>query len=121
MSDQVNLGDQVVKLVAPQDIALLSDVYLANEDNTLRAFAAALGACWLNGGSPNRPRTTYAQCKYNPQRYGGEVLKELVARGVSVDQIAQAGQQAFMVVTRAFIDIHETFEAAKEVDTTNPT
>lgn len=87
----VEVGDHTVRLGLPRSYAMRFEIRVAANDNALRAAAAALGACWLAGGSPNAPRLKYS---YQPLKFGGDVLDDLVGRGVSELDIIRAGQVA---------------------------
>jgi len=96
----VKVGAHNVRLGSPPSMALRFDVLNAVGTNEGRANAAALGLCWESGGTSGAP-AKWAQYGYNTLAYGGAVLDELVKRGVSIGEIANAGYAAFLHLTAA--------------------
>ena len=86
----------------------------AAEENPMRGMAAAVGACWSSGG---RPKARLAGCRHNVMVYGGQVLDELLARGVDLPSFADAGRQALILLAgslpvAADVDAAEGFSEA---------
>jgi hypothetical protein len=90
------IGEHQVTLSIPKSFAIRHELVAAINDHPVRACAACLAACWQG---PGRPKDTYAQCKYDPLRYGAAVIDELVARkGVTMAQVMKAGMAAFKLL-----------------------
>jgi hypothetical protein len=76
---EVKLGKFVVKLQKPTSFMSAREVTIAVGVSALRGLGAALGVCW--SGKPLK--ATLAGCKYDTLAYGGAVVDELVALGVT--------------------------------------
>lgn len=102
------LGGEKITLARPRSYAARYDVLVASGQNQSRALVAALGLCWVG---PTRPRARYERT-HNPLTYGGEVLDELVERGLRRGDILAAAVQAWPLATEGLADA----EAVKEVE-----
>jgi len=105
---EITVGTESVRLVLPTSFALLSDVVAASQRNQSRAFAAALGLCWSGKGSPRARLHAYS---YDVMAYGGAVLDELHARGVSYAEQLAAGAVAWSLCADAILTEREVVEA----------
>jgi hypothetical protein len=73
------------------------EVTIAVGVSALRGLGAALGVCWAS-----KPlKATLAGCKYDTLAYGGAVVDELVALGVTEAEIYTAGKEALDLVIEA--------------------
>lgn len=104
----VHLAGKPVRLAIPPSYSLAQDIVLAAATNPLRAFAAALGACWTG---PGRPKATYQGCGYSAHAFGGQVRDELVGRGVPSNDITAAGSEAFTLLAEVIIPADEVDQA----------
>ena len=92
--------ERKLQLQAPKSFALAHDVAGAVSSNWRRAFAAALGACWMG---PGRPKASYAGCDYSVGAYGGKVIDELVEQGYNLSEVLAAGAEAFSLLTAGLL------------------
>lgn len=93
----VKVGAREVVITLPKSLSVRFDVAAFYSQNATRACAAALGLCW---GGMGRPKSKY-ESSYNVGTFGGEVFDELVQRGVSPAEIAQAGTWCFVAICRS--------------------
>lgn len=93
------LGSERIPLRPPKSLASCYDIVLSAQTNPQRAFAASLGMCWVG---PGKPRAKYER-SFSPLQYGGEVLDELLSRGISIGDIQTAGILAFGLVSKAIV------------------
>tara|TARA_R110002110_G_scaffold139105_2_gene325548 strand:- start:1618 stop:1986 length:369 start_codon:yes stop_codon:yes gene_type:complete len=100
----VEIGEREVTLSAPASLTVRHEIASCAGSNWRRSFGAALGACWRGVG---RPKTKYAGCDYNPLKYGGEVIDELVARGEPMQDVLKAGGIAFGLISSELISESE--------------
>jgi len=112
----VTLGGEEIPLRLPPSPALRLDIYYAGSTNLDRAGCAALGASWHGEAAL---RAKYARCRHKPLDYGGQVLDELLARGLPYREILAAGGAAYIalaVSVRPFLDdiTAEEVEAAED-------
>lgn len=91
----VKVGTQEVLFGRPRSITIVLDVIRASTQNEMRGAAACLGIAWECGGSPDQP-AKWSQAKCDPLAFGGMVIDTLMARGVELVDIMQAGEQAFL-------------------------
>lgn len=98
----VTIGKRQGKLVLPPSFSLREDLAFAGIENPRRAFAAALGVCWK--GSP-RIHLHISDSNWNVLEYGGKVIDYLLEKGVSREQIRDAGGAAYILVRDSVIDI----------------
>ena len=115
--DTVNLGGAEVRLGLPKSYSVCFDVVVAAGQNTLRAFCAALGLCWQGKG---RPRARYDASGYNALAYGGQVLDELVARGLTPGEVHAAGAIAFNLMAEQIITEDEVADAEGNSEAPEP-
>lgn len=101
----VKVGSREVVLTLPKSMSVRYDVAAYYNVNSTRALAAALGLCW---GALGKPKAKYED-SYSVGAYGGAVFDELLARGVSAQEIALAGSWAYVLIARSL-------PQAKEVD-----
>ena len=94
---EVKLGKFVVTLKKPSSFMSAREVTIAVGVSALRGLGAALGVCW--SGKPLK--ATLAGCKYDTLAYGGAVVDELVALGVTEAEIYTAGKEALDLVIEA--------------------
>ena len=113
----VQVDGQPVRLTIPRSYSVAQDVVLAASTNPLRAFAAALGACWTGHG---RPKVTYQAAGYSALDYGGQVRDELVARGVSSADVTAAGVEAFNLLADQIIPAAEVDAAEGNSEAPEP-
>ena len=92
----------------PRSFTLRQDLILGSASNPRRAAAAALGICWAG---PNRPSASYQRSNWDPMAYGGEVLDELVERGVEWDAAYHAGMVCLSVLLREHVGEPEVADA----------
>lgn len=109
MSETVKIGEREVSLSAPASLTIRHEIVSAAGDNWRRSFGAALGACWRGLG---RPKIKYARCDYNPLKYGGEVIDELLDRGENISEIITAGGVAFNLLAADLIGEKEVAEVS---------
>jgi len=114
--ETVTFGGEEIRLVVPAAISLRQDLYLAAADNTRRASAAALGACWRGKGG--RPRANLKRAKFDVLAYGGLVIDELVGRGHTLVEILEAGGVAWALVEASIGDTLGLQASAEEVEAT---
>ena len=88
------LGNGQVPLRPPQSLAQCYDLLIAAQTSPLRANAAALGLCWVG---PGRPKAKF-EATYSALAYGGQVLDELLARGLTAAEVTTAGVIAYGLV-----------------------
>lgn len=93
----VKVGDRQVQLSPPASMASRYDLLLAYSKSPTRAAHAALGLCWTGPGRPKAP-ASYDVCEY-----GGRVMDELCARGVSPVLSMAAAIAAFNVAIEGLI------------------
>ena len=74
----------------------------------VRGAAAALAMCWRG---PKRPRTSYAQCSYNPLVFGQRVFDELTDRGVPLVELMQAAGAALELLAGGLVTEAEVTDA----------
>lgn len=106
---KVQLGKLEVELEMPASYSIRYEVFLASAQSQVRAWAAALGLCW-KGKSGLRARYEHS---YNPLVYGGQVMDELVARGMAPAEVAAAGVIAHNLLSREFMPEKEVAEAER--------
>ena len=106
----IQLGGEEVTLAIPASYALRCDMWMLSAENRQRGLAGALGAAWK---MPHRPKVSYAQCRYNPALYGGAVLDELIARGLSLTDIMSAGSKALALISVGLVT-EEEVKAAED-------
>lgn len=93
----IKLGKFNVTLKKPSSFMAAREVTIAVGVSALRGLGAALGVCWAS-----KPlKTTLAGCKYDSLAYGGAVVDELVALGVTEAEIYTAGKHALDLVIEA--------------------
>lgn len=114
MSDEqvratVKLGGEDVTLERPDDVMLRMEIWELGGASMGRARAAALGICWRG---LSRPEASLRQCRYDLGLYAGQVLAELVKRGIPKLQILKAGAVAYGLVVRDLLTADD-IEAAK--------
>jgi len=83
----------------PASYAERTDIVSADLPSFQRQLAAALGSCWpagLKWPGPRRP--SFARAKYDVARFGGDVLDQLVALGVSPTEISAAATACFNAI-----------------------
>ncbi len=87
------------------------DLASAMNENTNRAFAAALGLAWVGA---KRPKATLERCRYNVLAYGGHVINELVKRGLTAVEVVTLGAAVFSqcVTLDGIVSDREVKEAA---------
>lgn len=94
---EVKLGKHKVMLKKPASFMAAREVTIAVGVSALRGLGAALGVCWAS-----KPlKATLAGCKYDTLAYGGAVVDELVALGVTEAEIYTAGKDALDLVIEA--------------------
>lgn len=103
----VQVGKQTVQLLLPPSFALRYEIGLAGSTNWQRAIFAALGVCW---SGPGAPKVKYAG-SYDPLVYGGEVLDELVARGLRPKDAWDAAATAYRFLTDSVVGEAEVADA----------
>ena len=107
----VQVGSQAVTIGRPPSVAVAVDVVQALAKNEMRGLAAALGVCWEAGGSRAAP-AAYKQCGYDALLYGGRVIDQLSARGVSLAEWMEAAQVAALELM-ALVPQQKEIEAAE--------
>ena len=93
----------------PRSFTLRQDLILGSASNPRRAAAAALGLCWAG---PGRPAASYQRANWDPMAYGGQVLDELVERGIPWDEVYHIGMVCLSQVVEAHVGEPEVAEAA---------
>jgi hypothetical protein len=93
----VQIGDRKVPLTVPASMASRYDVLISYTKSPTRAAHAALGLCWTG---PGRPK---AAASYDVCEYGGRVMDELCARGVSPVQSMAAAIVAFNLAIEGLV------------------
>lgn len=116
----VTVGKHKVTLVRPASFSACYDLLVAANTSRPRALAAALGMCWQGLG---RPKARF-ETTLNVLAYGGQVMDELVGRGVSVEELFAAGAVAYNLAAAATVTEPEIAEvegnsAAPEDDSTS--
>lgn len=96
-----------VRLAVPPSFSIRHEMMAAAADHPVRAAAAALAACWQGNG---RPKVSYASCKYDPLRFGGAVIDELVGRGATMVQVMTAGMAALQLLAPTVVTDREVKE-----------
>ena len=91
------LGKHTFTLSPPASMAQRFSIVTAASTNQLYAVSAALGACWRGAG---RPTSRIGSFSHDFHKYGQAVFDELCGRGLSVDEIADAAGDAFMLCVR---------------------
>ena len=102
--ETITLGGATWKPEPPRDFALSNDIVLLAQHSLYRAFGAALAATWRAG---HRPKASFRACKYDAGMFGGQVLNELVGRGIPMEEIIVAGAVAYEAVASVFVDATE--------------
>jgi len=100
----VTVGDREIPLRIPTSYAVRYDLLVGFAVNPTRAWAAALGLCWTG---PGRPGGRYG---HNVAIYGGNVIDELVGRGIKLVQLQAAGLAAFDFATDDLVQVDEVAE-----------
>lgn len=103
----VKVGQREVTIALPKSLSVRYDVASFYSSNPTRACAAALGLCW---GGLGRPKAKY-ESSYSVGQYGGEVLDELLSRGVPLHEIVAAGSVAFITICRSLPQAGEVDKA----------
>ena len=94
---EVSLGKHSVTLKKPVSFMSAREVTVAIGVSALRGLGAALGVCWAS-----KPlKASLVGCKYDMLAYGGAVVDELVAAGVTEAEIYTAGKHALDLVIEA--------------------
>lgn len=109
--EKVNVGGKDVGLTLPKSFALRNEIAVAGITNWQRAVVAALGVCWTG---PGKPKAKY-ESTYSPMEYGGEVIDELVERGLDPADLWEPAAKAYYLVTSSLLAESEV--ADKEVFT----
>lgn len=104
MNKTVEIGAREISLSPPSSLTIRHEIVASAADNWKRSFGAALGSCWRGLG---RPKVKYARCDYNPLKYGGEVIDELIERGEDITEIITAGGIAFQMLADGLISEKE--------------
>jgi len=112
----VTLGRFTVTLKKPSSFMSAREVTIAVGVSALRGLGAALGVCW--SGKPLK--ATLAGCKYDMLAYGGAVVDELVALGVSEGEIYEGGKHALDLVISAIPREEEVAATAGFTEGTEP-
>lgn len=105
----MTIGGRQVALVAPNDPAVVQDMYVALIGGVApaRLMYAALGLCWTAGGTLGWPKVTLAKCRYDIHAYGGAVYNEFRGRDgwteALAQQMAEAAREAAKLIDRAYI------------------
>jgi len=101
-----------VKLAPISSFAVQADLVPAMDfeapGRIFRVGAAAVGLAWRG---PGKPKAKYDS---DPVSYGGAVLDDLVARGIPLDQIVQAGTLLLMLAAADFTKTASVLSKAKE-------
>jgi hypothetical protein len=113
---EVTLGKHKVTLKKPASFMSAREVTIAVGVSALRGLGAALGVCW--SGKPLK--ATLAGCKYDMLAYGGSVVDELVALGVSEGEIYEGGKHALDLVISAIPREEEVAATAGFTEGTEP-
>lgn len=94
----VTVGNREVTLVLPKSLSVRYEIAGFYSTNANRARAAALGLCW---GGLGRPKARY-ESSYSLGQYGGEVLDELLQRGIDPIELRTAGTWAIATIFASF-------------------
>jgi hypothetical protein len=94
---EVTLGKHKVTLKKPTSFMSAREVTIAVGTSALRGLGAALGVCWTGKAL----KASLSGCKYDTLAYGGAVVDELVALGVTEAEIYTAGKEALDLVLEA--------------------
>jgi hypothetical protein len=113
---EVKLGKFAVTLKKPASFMSAREVTIAVGLSALRGLGAALGVCW--SGKPLK--ATLAGCKYDTLAYGGAVVDELIALGVSEGEIYEGGKHALDLVISAIPREEEVAATAGFTEGTEP-
>lgn len=62
--------------------------------NATRGLGACLGVAWTAGTSRGAPKARLEKCGFSVGVYGGQVVDELLTRGVSLGDLQRAGMAA---------------------------
>ena len=108
----VELGG-TVPLPVPGPFALRLDLYWAAGRNQRRGPAAALGLCWAGADPPKAQIRRYGEADI--LEYGGLVMDELIARGISWDEIQTAAIQAWALIAESVGPMLQDLPTAEEV------
>ena len=112
----IKLGKFNVTLRKPISFMSAREVTIAVGTSALRGLGAALGVCWAS-----KPlKATLAGCKYDMLAYGGAVVDELIALGVSEGEIYEGGKHALDLVIAAIPREEEVATAAGFTEGTEP-
>ena len=104
MAKTIQLGEDEVRLGAPASLTIRAEIGMLINTSQVRAFGAALGACWQ---SPNRPK---ARLGGNMSDYGKAVIDDLGQRGLLWSQIQEAGQHAWLLCSSGLMREEEVTE-----------
>lgn len=116
----VPVGEHTVPLITPASYTVRYEVWTSGVYSEVRAACAALGLCW--GDRATAPKARY-EATYSVYIYGGQVLDELVARGIPAREVLAAGGVAYRQIcsewapTEQEIAAAEDFSAAPEPST----
>lgn len=101
----VTLGTSTIQLRRPASATQRYEIWLASVVSPDRAFAAALGSCLpaQGKGAPLELVHRY-EMTYSPLAYGGQVLDELLDKGLSRAEIRTAGIIAHNFISEEFVD-----------------
>jgi len=113
---EVKLGKFVVKLAKPTSFMSAREVTIAVRTSALRGLGAALGVCWTGKAL----KASLSGCKYDMLAYGGAVVDELVALGVSEGEIYEGGKHALDLVISAIPREEEVAATAGFTEGTEP-
>ncbi len=100
---------RTVELVPPASYAVCSEIWILGLRNTSRGYAAALGACWRGG---NHPGVAYSSCSHDPKTFGQAVLDTLHERGITLDEVLEAGAVAHQLLAERVHPVKEVDELA---------
>jgi hypothetical protein len=112
----IKLGKFAVTLKKPSSFMAAREVTIAVGTSALRGLGAALGVCW----SSKPLKASLAGYKYDMLAYGGAVVDELVALGVSEGEIYEGGKHALDLVIAAIPREEEVATAAGFTEGTEP-
>ena len=102
----VKLGARQLEGALPSSYTQRHEIVAAAGNNVQRAFAAALGACvprverMLKAGGA---RVSYEGSGFSPLKYGGALIDGLVAAGVPLTEILEAGAECFKALAESLI------------------
>jgi hypothetical protein len=105
----VTIGGNTWAPKLPRSFTLRQDLIIAIGNNPRRAAAAALGLCWAG---PNAPGAQYNRANWDALQYGGQVMDELVERGIDWGEVYAAG----MVCLSKLVDIHVSEAEVKDAE-----